>query len=311
MKRISCRHLRLSDALGPLPLRHFATLPLPTPSIRLLTWNIQHGGGPRRTPWIALALIEARADIVVLTEFRPVRGGQIRGALADHGLEYQAISAAPEGANAVLLASRWPLEPVATPSRAVAERWGATGGRALEARIPWLDLHVVGAHIPPPAPGIERARVWRDVLQVARAGRDGRLALLGDFNTGRAGPDGAGFRHTALLGQLATLGYVDAWRRVHPGGRQMTWRGPAGACARIDHCFLSGPLAGELTGAWIDDAPGDAGAPGAGQWLSDHAPVVVELASEAAKNAPNPVGNGRAEGQKPSKNWSFEAKSRP
>jgi exonuclease III len=275
--------------------------------IRLLTWNIQHGGGARRTPWIALALVEARADIVVLTEFRPARGGQIRAALADHRLEHQALSGPADGANAVLLASRWPLEtPAGFPGA------GPAQGRVLEARIPTLDLHIVGTHIPPPAPGVERARVWRHVLRAARAGRDGRRALLGDFNTGRAGPDGTSFRHTALLGQLSTLGYVDAWRRMHPDGRQMTWRGPAGAAARIDHCFLSEALAGRLTGARIEEFPGDSGDPGApeaGGWLSDHAPVVVELAPEALKNRSQAVGSGPSGGPEPSKNWSIKPES--
>src|SRR5690606_19418817 len=204
----------------------------------------------------------------------------------DHGLKHQAMSGAAEGANAVLLASRWPLEHVGSPVGAAA--------RIVQARIPALEMEIVGAHIPPPggAAGDERVRVWRQALLAARAGRAGRLALAGDFNTGRAGLDGERFRHTALLGQLATLGYVDAWRRLHPAGRQVTWRGPDGAAARVDHCFLSALLAAGLTGARIEEFGAGAGALEGGAWLSDHAPVVVELAAGARKSAARAVGNG-------------------
>jgi hypothetical protein len=43
--------------------------------MRLLTWNLRHGGGARRMPWITLSLLEHKADVVVLTEFRRHVGG--------------------------------------------------------------------------------------------------------------------------------------------------------------------------------------------------------------------------------------------
>lgn len=278
-----------------------------TSTIRLLTWNIQHGGGARRTPWIALALVEARADIIVLTEFRSVRGGQIRGALADHGLSHQMLSAAADGANAVLVASRWPLQAcsAAGPGRQ---------GRVIEAYAPEIDLRVIGAHIPPPVHGGagagagERQVAWRAVLHAARAGRSGHVALLGDFNCGRAGLDGTSFRHTALLGQLATMGYVDAWRRLHPSSRAMTWHGPRGASGRIDLCFLSAALAEGLRACWIGECQMEVGAekPVEGHFdgaarLSDHAPVVVELSPDVLKTGAPAVGKAGSGGQKPEK----------
>ncbi len=263
--------------------------------VTFLTWNIQHGGGARRTPAIALALVESGADVVVLTEFRAGRGGQIRGALADHGLKHQAVTPGGPSENGVLIASRAPLAPgrpateaaSAGAQCAVARRW-------LEVRIPELipgvDLRLAGLHVPPAGPGPERAMVWRQVVAGAAAGREEAYALLGDFNTGRAGVDGRAFQHTAQLGRLATMGYVDAWRTLWPGGREVTWRGAAGArrsggSGRIDHCFLSGALAGRLEGAWIDGSrlrPGDSAADSGGDGapagrLSDHAPLVIRV----------------------------------
>ena len=237
--------------------------------VTLLTWNIQHGGGALRTPWIALALIEARADIIVLTEFRRGRGGQIRAALADHGLCHHAVTPGGPTDNCLLIASRETLVARAEPADGAARRW-------LEVWLPESGLRIAGVHIPP-APGLERTLVWRRLLAAATRLAGEPFAVLGDFNCGRSGPDGRNFRHTALLGRLATMGYVDAWRALSPGERAVTWRGPDGASARIDHCLLGPPLAGRLEAAWIDhrrarwvDEHGVGG-------LSDHAPLLVRL----------------------------------
>src|SRR5690606_2890220 len=130
----------------------------------------------------------------------------------------------------------------------------------------------VGFGAGPQAAGSERTGVWRQLLVTSRQRRAGRTVLLGDFNTGRRGVDGSVFRHAALLGQLATLGYVDAWRRMHPDGRQMTWRGPGGASGRIDHCFLSERLAPGLLAAKIEGFGEGSGVSGGPPRLSDHAP---------------------------------------
>jgi hypothetical protein len=53
--------------------------------VRLLVWNIRHGGG-ERIPRILGVLDEHRPDVVVLTEFRNNRRGEvIREWLANEG----------------------------------------------------------------------------------------------------------------------------------------------------------------------------------------------------------------------------------
>ncbi|MBZ0171544.1 MAG: hypothetical protein K8E66_04120, partial [Phycisphaerales bacterium] len=67
--------------------------------MKLLTWNILHGGGPERLCWIALALLDWAPDVIALTEFRARRGGSLRGVLADHGWPHQALSEAAASEN--------------------------------------------------------------------------------------------------------------------------------------------------------------------------------------------------------------------
>lgn len=259
--------------------------------MRILTWNILHGGGPRRTPEIALDLLEQRPDVVILCEFRPGRGGQLRAVLADHGLAYQACasptppaaSAAPNGArtddpgrNSILIASRWPVEVLAEDHgipETLKPRWLAvrlTPGPGTGGGEGSLDL--LGVHIPDDTRPTAKAQVWQGVLSFAGPRAGGRCIIAGDTNSGRHRVDeaGASFGCVTALGKLATMGYVDAWRRANPESRETTWSHPFVGATRIDGVYVSASLAGAVTRAELLHGPREAG-------HSDHSMVLVEL----------------------------------
>lgn len=195
--------------------------------LRLLTWNILHGGGSARLPEIVLALISHAPDVVVLTEYRTTTGGQIRGVLADHGWEHQACSDPPGRRNGVLLASRFPITP--EPPRQdcpVPERWVRAVVRPPGCSV-GAAVRVVGVHIPDDSRPRERREAWKHLVDEARTRRDEPVVVLGDLNTGRhyLDEEEATFSCTQRLGELATLGYVDAWRAMHPQRREFTWYG--------------------------------------------------------------------------------------
>lgn len=257
--------------------------------MRLLTWNILHGGGPTRMPEIALRLLEHQPDIAVITEFRARTGGQIAGVLADHGLRFQASTSIPAlarppattrrrhrspepvtatTANGLLIASRFPVttDDPAAPPKALATKWLSVG-------IPRPELALAGVHVPDDSRPTDKAAAWRHLLAYARDHRDTPCAILGDFNTGRHFEDerGATFGSTDLLGALWTLGFRDAWRLLHPHDREFTWYSHTGAGFRIDHAFLSRALLGGLVSARYSHAEREAG-------VSDHSVLVVDLA---------------------------------
>lgn len=234
--------------------------------MKVLTWNILHGGGPRRLPDIVLALLEHDADVVVLTEYRRTLGGQLRGVLDDHGWRYQVSTEPPPGENGVLIASRMALE-------AGESAPGGPSGRLLQVHIRQTDTTVIAAHVPDrSAPG-PRVACWRALLNLARARRDGLCVVLGDFNTGRHHLDepGATFTCTALLGELAALGYADAWRALNPGERAASWVSRAGNGYRIDSAYVSARLRPALRAAGYSHAERERG-------VSDHSVLVVDLA---------------------------------
>jgi exodeoxyribonuclease III len=246
--------------------------------MRLLSWNILHGGGPLRLPEIALDLLAHAPDLVVLTEFRPARGGQLRAVLADHGLVHHDCSIAhptPPPRNAVLFASRWPLAPLPLPELPETFR-----PRLLAANVqhPTLPVDLLGMHIPDDSNPTGKAHVWRAVLDFARPRADRPCLLAGDTNSGRHRTDDPSCRLKGLLslGTLATLGFADLWRDQNPQARDASWSGGTGRpssfpqAARIDAVYASRPLAPCVRRADFVHAPRDAG-------HSDHSMLLVDL----------------------------------
>jgi exonuclease III len=235
----------------------------------ITTWNILHGGGAKRIPAIALQLVECAADVLVLTEFRTTVGGQLRGVLADHGWRHQACSDPGARRNGLLIASRVPL--ISAPVLG-----DDTDRLVLSVTIPELDLGVCGLHIPCTPGSTERNSCWKRVLRIAAENADSPFALVGDFNTGRhrLDEDGATFGQTASMGRLSAMGYVDAWRTRNGRKREPSWVSHQGAGFRIDHAFVSAPLAARLEDAWYSHSERQTG-------LSDHSSMTVRLSEKA------------------------------
>lgn len=222
---------------------------------------------------IALALVELDADIVVITEFRSRTGGQIRAALHDHGWVHQAASRTPEDVNGVLLASRHPLREVEIP-RAGPLSWSELTTRLVLAELEWdgAGLWVLGAHVPCAEVGSARQAVFGALVKVGGHLRSHPGMILGDLNAGRHGVDerGATLENSAMLGRLSTLGFVDAWRALHPEGREYSWFSHLGEGFRIDHALASAPLAPRVRSAWYEHSLREDG-------LSDHSALLVEV----------------------------------
>jgi exodeoxyribonuclease-3 len=213
-----------------------------THEVCIVAWNILHGGGGRRMPEIVLSLLDHKPDIVVLTEFRPTTGGQIAGVLADIGLRSQLTTELKPGVNGMCIASRLPVVRIDGLMPAHPNRW-------LGCHVPLLGLRIGGVHVPDASAGTARLEYWRDLLAVARAWCEtpaGCHALfIGDLNSGRHGLDEEGrtFTLASRLGELATLGYRDVYRDLHPDSRDFSWFSRSGNGFRLDGAWASPKLA--------------------------------------------------------------------
>lgn len=108
--------------------------------MRLLTWNIQGGGG-RRIPSIVAEIAQLQPDVIGLTEVTFGNLEVLRLALADRGFEHIATTCSGN-TNSVLVASKLPFKVLDDPIAHDQERWLAV---ELEgSNIKMLCVHIPG-----------------------------------------------------------------------------------------------------------------------------------------------------------------------
>src|SRR5207249_9871144 len=103
-----------------------AALPLPDHPMRIVAWNIRGGGGVRAAA-IARQLARWGPDVVALSEFRATPPScALAERLRASGLAHQITTAdaTVPNANALLIASRWPVHPLQLRGRpSLHHRW--------------------------------------------------------------------------------------------------------------------------------------------------------------------------------------------
>jgi len=227
-----------------------------------VTLNVDHGGGTRVTE-ITTALLRHDPDVVVVTEFQVNEAGaRLLRRLAVGGLTSQATSHPPSGVETVAVASRLPVGGVREPLA------GRDGHRVLEVELGSLTLGAVYFPL-----GSATLAFWRDKFLALAATRIARpYCFAGDWNTGRHQLDEAGATFSAAreFETLTAAGWTDAWRVLHPQGRQYTWvsNRVEGFC--VDHALLSPSLSPRLRAAVISEAERV-------PRITDHAALVVDL----------------------------------
>jgi exonuclease III len=243
--------------------------------MKLLTWNIRHGGGSR-IPRIVEEIAAHDPDVIALTEFRVTPGVALRDGLAGRGWPHVETTNPAGNTNGIAVFSRTPMRRArpcpAPPGQGV--RW-------LDIDLPEHGfavgvLHIMAAGSSKTHPmNLAKARFWRAVLGAAEARLDERFLLVGDWNTGahRLDEKGKTFVCAEHFARLSALGWTDMWRRHNPGVTEYTWYSRrAGANYngfRLDHCFATPSLRPRVTACRYSHVERDAG-------ISDHSIMVVE-----------------------------------
>ena len=204
--------------------------------LRILSWNILHGGGTRCDQ--ILAVIEKHdPDIISLQEFRH---GSSKPVLLD-GLKALGLDTvcAPETSsardNSLIIVIRFPMEAKAFP-------YSATPGKAIIASIevsPMINLNLIAVHFPQKK---EQIPLFNALLDLPQAWLDGHSLLMGDFNCGIPLVDSETktFYATHMFQQLLSDGWHDAWRERNPDAREFTWVSTRKSNGfRYDHALAS------------------------------------------------------------------------
>ena len=245
--------------------------------MKLLSWNIQHGGGTRDVR-IVSAIADHNPDLIALTEFRARPGMALCQAFGANGWPH-IVDSSPAGIdNGICVLSRVPLRSerasMAPPENAV--RW-------LDVDLPEQGFGFGVVHIPTANPGARepegaaKTRFWEALLAAAEARLTEPLLFMGDFNTGMPLVDEAGstFVCAEHFARLSALGWTDVWRHFHGDATEYTWyslpRGGAPANGyRLDHAFATPSLLPRITACRYSHAERE-------QKVSDHSVLILEI----------------------------------
>ena len=193
-----------------------------------MTWNAQHGGGPRAQAFAQRAASFC-PDVLVVTEFRNSKTGAIiRSVLEQSGLTFQSQNNNPPRLNSVLIAARVPFKQEDVPGL------GDESHRGVLTRFDGFDL--LGFYFPGRK---KKIPIFEAICELDLSRLSSACLLMGDLNTGRHFIDENAARFTAAdyFDKLEELGWIDIWRSRHPEKREFTWFSNIGNGFRIDHAF--------------------------------------------------------------------------
>ena len=250
--------------------------------MRIVSWNIRAGGG-KRASGILAQLLDWRPDIIGLAEFRGTPASQWLAselALAGYDSQLTSISTKSPAANALLLASKFQLQPVDVPGMPKNKtRW-------LLARATTQPELVVGMmHIPNYTAPRLKYPFMAALLKMVKKWESGPGLLMGDSNCSNRdldeeNPLGPKFHreHDWMVG-MEERGWKDSFRHLHGNRREYSWYSHRNNGFRLDQAFCSPELVPAIRGfrhAWGLNPE----QPDRREGLSDHAALIVDLTAD-------------------------------
>ena len=211
--------------------------------MKILSWNILHGGGQRAND-ILDAIEKEQPDIVTLQEFRHGSSKQVLlDGLKDMGLDEQY---APETHsardNSVIIASQSHFQAQVFPKNE------PLPARAIRAFFPdYNELNLIAAHLPQKK---KQPPFLHALIDLDKDFLKENSLIIGDLNTGIPFEDSEtkSFEHTFLFQQLLRDGWVDAWRSRNPKKHEFTWISTKQKNGfRYDHALVSSSLNKQIT----------------------------------------------------------------
>lgn len=227
---------------------------------KILSWNIQQGGGSRISS-ISSYLLSAKAECIILNEFKNnEKGLSIRSKLLQAGWIHQAISGAPSDINSVLIASKFPGNVFLFPGEEKDYPFSCV-------RLELEAFDIYGVYLPH-----KKKHNWFPLILKQLKERDRPAVIAGDYNSGinRVDQKGTSFMYSEYLGQLVDNGYIDAFRFVHDDVEEYSWYSHQGNGFRYDHTYCHESLLPLIKNCYYDHKAREE------KW-SDHSPMILEL----------------------------------
>lgn len=228
--------------------------------IKILSWNIQQGGGSRLSK-ITKALKEINAHIVVLSEYRNNNSGiQLRNIGLSMGYRYQMVSNAPNNDNSVIIMSMLPCNFKLFPKSDA-----QYGHNVIKAEYDAFDVY--GMYLPHK----KKHQLFDLLLQEASVATK-PVIYCGDMNTGINGIDqkGTSFWYSDELIELNRHGLQDAFRYKYGQIEEYSWYSHQKNGYRYDHTYVHEDLLPIISDcAYLHDYRE--------RGLSDHSPMLLSM----------------------------------
>lgn len=214
-------------------------------------------------PRILDALARHEADILALSEYRGGDSGRrLRAALDAIGYRHATALVPPPGRCGVLIAARCAFRDRGAVAAGVPEPYRMLGAE-------FSGFSLAGIYMPNL---LAKVPYWDALIAFLRNDGGQPVLAVGDFNTCRPYLDEAGAidRTAHYMDRIAQIGFCDLWRRRNPELREYSWFSTRGNGFRIDHAFLTEPLAAYAGAIRYSHEERLAG-------ISDHSPLILEL----------------------------------
>jgi len=228
--------------------------------VKILSWNIQAGGGSRILS-IIKRIVESKANIITLNEFRNNASGQkIRSGLLKAGFRYQAVTDSKSNDNSVIIVSSIPFDsqlyPTADPNYA---------GNIVTAQFSAFNL--MGVYLP--------HKKKHKLFEFARSVNNDSekpFIIAGDFNSGKNYIDqkGNSFWYTDQLLAMEKEQMGDAFRFVNGDVEEYSWYSHQKNGYRYDHIYIDDSLKPIVKNCFYEHSWRIEG-------LSDHSAMFLEM----------------------------------
>jgi exodeoxyribonuclease-3 len=236
-------------------------------TLTILTLNV-YSPSPTRAERQLEWLSKRPEEIFVLTETSNGRGSELMVERLRSAGWMVAGRTPREHERGVLIASRVALGASDTTVDYLPER---------VATVTVGGLEIVGVYAPSRDDSAEKVarkrRFLAELLTVVGAGKARGRVLIGDLNVvERKGSTGGVFRdwEYELYEELPNLGWLDAYRALHPDRVELSWVDGDGRGYRFDHAFITADMRERMLRCEYVHETREAE-------LSDHSAMVVEL----------------------------------
>lgn len=234
--------------------------------MRILSWNIKQGGSFRRLEGIVSCIKEQDPDVVILSEFRSnVFASELKKVLLKQGFVSSLNTSVDDKTNSLLVLSKHLIQrSLSDISLNCPQRW-------LEFSLDGKDMLFLAVHIPGSGDKWGKEDFWKKLIIFAKQNLNTKAVIIGDFNTGLSiDTEGESFKFGDYFKSLSELGWEDCWRLLNGDTREYSWYSSKGNGFRIDHCFITSNLKGNIKRAYYSHKDRM-------NAHSDHSPLIVDL----------------------------------